>query len=138
MLGAIDFFLPYFPLEASNLQDLFAKRLHNQAEQLQGSDAANLTWSPAVVEFLLSKVQQLACPYCFSIQLWIITIVNHSPMAGAAHNTAWHGQYASISIHAVLSYLIKAFYGARLTLEIARLVSQVATQSKVADLCLLS
>jgi len=78
MLGAIDFFLPYFPLEASNLQDLFAKRLHDQAEQLQGSDAANLTWSPPVIDFLLSKVQQLACPHSFSLRLWTIAVVKHS------------------------------------------------------------
>ncbi len=79
MLGAIDFFLPYFPLEASNLQDLFAKRLYDQAEQLQGSDAANLTWSPPVIDFLLSKVQQLAgMSTQFSLQLWTITLVNYS------------------------------------------------------------
>ena len=56
MLGAIDFFLPYFPLEASNIRDLFVKRLQDQAHQLRRSDNINLTWSAFVVDFLLSKV----------------------------------------------------------------------------------
>ena len=58
MLGAIDFFLPYFPLEGVNIHDLFSKRLDNQAEKLLKSDAANLTWSIAVVDFLLTKVSR--------------------------------------------------------------------------------
>ncbi|DBA91747.1 hypothetical protein WJX77_012496 [Trebouxia sp. C0004] len=72
MLGAIDFFLPYFPLEASNLRDMFTKRLHKQAEQLQGSDATNLTWSPSVIDFLLSKVDFGDCkvgePGCYPVE----------------------------------------------------------------------
>ena len=56
MLGNIDFFLPYFPLDASNLRDLFAKHLGDQAEKLQQSDAANLTWAGSVLVFLRSKV----------------------------------------------------------------------------------
>lgn len=57
MLGSIDFFLPYFPLEAANIHDLFGQRLKDQAEKLHSSDAASLTWSAAVLDFLLSKVR---------------------------------------------------------------------------------
>lgn len=56
MLGAIDFFLPYFPLEASNIQELFTKRLTEQTAALLRSDATNLTWSVEVTDFLISKV----------------------------------------------------------------------------------
>lgn len=56
MLGAIDFFLPFFPLEASNIQELFTKRLAEQSAVLVRADAANLTWSVEVMDFLISKV----------------------------------------------------------------------------------
>ena len=56
MLGSIDFFLPYFPLESSNIQELFTKRLVDQSAALLRSDAANLTWSEDVTDFLMSKV----------------------------------------------------------------------------------
>lgn len=56
MLSAIDFFLPFFPLEASNIQELFTKRLAEQSAALVRNDAANLTWSAEVMDFLLSKV----------------------------------------------------------------------------------
>lgn len=60
MLGAIDFFLPFFPLEASNIQQLFTKRLAEQSTALLRSDAANLTWSAEVMDFLISKVRTQA------------------------------------------------------------------------------
>ena len=63
MLGAVDFFLPYFPLEASNLRELFTKRLEDLAQQLHRREQLTLTWPTSVVEFLLSKVrlQRLIC-----------------------------------------------------------------------------
>ena len=56
MLGSIDFFLPYFPLESSHIRELFTKRLVAQNAALLRSDAANLTWSEDVIDFLMSKV----------------------------------------------------------------------------------
>ena len=63
MLGSIDFFLPYFPLEGSNIHDLFMMRLADQSAAVLRSDAINLTWSAEVVNFLLSKVQSRALPF---------------------------------------------------------------------------
>ena len=56
MLGSIDFFLPYFPLEGSNIRELFTKRLVDQSAAVLSGDAANLTWSDGVMDFLMSKV----------------------------------------------------------------------------------
>ena len=56
MLGSIDFFLPYFPLEGSNIRELFTKRLVDQSAAVLTSDAANLSWSDDVTDFLMSKV----------------------------------------------------------------------------------
>ena len=56
MLGSIDFFLPYFPLDRSNIQDLFEQRLVDQSDAVLRNDAANLTWTTEVIPFLLSKV----------------------------------------------------------------------------------
>lgn len=56
MLGSIDFFLPYFPLEGSNIRELFINRLVDQSAAVLRSDAANLTWSNDVTDFLMSKV----------------------------------------------------------------------------------
>lgn len=56
MLGSIDFFLPYFPLEGSNIRELFTKRLVDQSAAVLGSDATNLTWSDDVTDLLMSKV----------------------------------------------------------------------------------
>lgn len=57
MLGSIDFFLPYFPLEGSNIRDLFDQRLVDYSATLLSNEAANLTWSAEVVDFLLNKVR---------------------------------------------------------------------------------
>lgn len=69
MLGAVDFFLPYFPLEASNLRELFTKRLEDLAQQLHRRELLTLTWPTPVVEFLLSKVDFGDCkpnePGCY-------------------------------------------------------------------------
>ena len=100
MLGAIDFFLPYFPLEASNLRDLFAKRLHTQAEQLQGSDTANLTWSPPVIDFLLSKVQQLACAHNFSL-----TVVDNYCCQSLTKRQVQHIMLLGVGIMPVSAYM---------------------------------
>ena len=56
MLGSIDFFLPYFPLEGSNIRELFVNRLVDQRAAVLRSDAANVTWSNDVTDFLMSKV----------------------------------------------------------------------------------
>lgn len=56
MLGSIDFFLPYFPLEGCNIRELFINRLADQSTAVLRSDAANLTWSNDVTDFLMSKV----------------------------------------------------------------------------------
>ena len=56
MLGSIDFFLPYFPLEGSNIRELFTKRLVDQSAAVLNGNAAILTWSDDVTDFLMSKV----------------------------------------------------------------------------------
>lgn len=83
MLGAVDFFLPYFPLEASNLQDLFAKHLTDQAEKLQRSDAANMTWSSTVIGFLLSKVCLIPTSHAVCLLLHAASVSLHSVLQAA-------------------------------------------------------
>ena len=60
ILGAVDFFLPYFPLGADSLQSLFEKNLGKEADRLRKVvPPIKLSWDKDVVEFLLSKVTHL-------------------------------------------------------------------------------
>ena len=70
MLGAVDFFLPYFPLGRDSIHSLFEKQLQKQADRLQASHVVELTWDQQVVKFLVSKVSEpphsdhcLTCTY---------------------------------------------------------------------------
>jgi len=64
MVGLVDFFLPFFPLERKHVQELFELRLREKAAAVQkqlkrrSSNRENLVlvWDSAVVEFLTSKV----------------------------------------------------------------------------------
>lgn len=61
LLGAIDFFLPYFPLGGDSIRSLFEKQLEKQADRLLASHAVKLGWDPQVVDFLMSKVTHTFC-----------------------------------------------------------------------------
>ena len=63
LLGAVDFFLPYFPLGQDSMRSLFQRKLANQAARLLDSHAVSMSWSPDVVDFLLSKVGALSMQY---------------------------------------------------------------------------
>lgn len=56
MVGMIDFFLPYLPLEAGHMRRLFHMRLRDEARALRGRHRCRLTWGPAELDFLVSKV----------------------------------------------------------------------------------
>ena len=56
MVGLVDFFLPFLPLERPHLARLFHIRLNAAAADLLHSHQADLTWDPAVIAFLCDKV----------------------------------------------------------------------------------
>ncbi len=77
MVGLVDFFLPFLPLERPHLHQLFQIRLNATAAALLQSHGANLTWDPAVTTFLCDKVRSkmhgLAALFCV-LYFWIIDL----------------------------------------------------------------
>ena len=58
MLAQVDFFLPFLPLERPHIEQLFSMRLQDRRRALMAEKlAADLTWSPAVVQFLAERVR---------------------------------------------------------------------------------
>lgn len=57
MVGLIDIFLPFFPLEAEHLRALFESRLKERSEALEASGIGRLVWQSEVVDHLLSLVE---------------------------------------------------------------------------------
>ncbi|KAK9867882.1 hypothetical protein WJX84_011423 [Apatococcus fuscideae] len=56
MVGLVDFFLPFLPLEQVHLERLFQIRLGAIAASLLHSHRVNLTWAPELIPFLYKKV----------------------------------------------------------------------------------
>jgi hypothetical protein len=66
MVGLVDFFLPFFPLERTHVKELFELRLREKAAAVEaqlkrggssgGDSSPPLVWDGAVVEFLTNKV----------------------------------------------------------------------------------
>ncbi len=57
MLALVDFFLPFLPLERPHIEKLFEMRLRERRRVLTTEkQAANLTWTPEVVQFLTDRV----------------------------------------------------------------------------------
>ncbi|KAK9821179.1 hypothetical protein WJX74_005314 [Apatococcus lobatus] len=56
MVSMVDFFLPFLPLEQSDLRRLFDIRLNAIAADLLQAQQAELTWAPDVIAFLCDKV----------------------------------------------------------------------------------
>ena len=57
MVGLIDIFLPFFPLEAAHLRELFVRRLAERGEALEAAGLGRLSWEPAVIDHLLALVE---------------------------------------------------------------------------------
>lgn len=53
MVGLVDFFLPFFPLERPNVKELFERRL---VEKIATEAPGLVDWDPSAVEFLVDKV----------------------------------------------------------------------------------
>ena len=67
MVGLVDFFLPFLPLEQVHLERLFQIRLGAIAASLLHSHRVNLTWAPELIPFLYKKVKmQLSLPFPLS------------------------------------------------------------------------
>lgn len=61
MLALVDFFLPFLPLERPHIEQLFNMRLRDRRRTLLAEkQAANLTWTPDVVQFLTDRVPSRA------------------------------------------------------------------------------
>ena len=59
MVGLVDFFLPFFPLERKHVKELFELRLREKAAVVQAQlrrSTSPFTWDAAVVDFLTKKV----------------------------------------------------------------------------------
>ena len=57
MLALVDFFLPFLPLERPHIEQLFSMRLQDRRRALVAEKlAADLTWTPEVVQFLADRV----------------------------------------------------------------------------------
>ncbi|KAK9830272.1 hypothetical protein WJX72_010727 [[Myrmecia] bisecta] len=56
MVGLIDFFLPFLPLERPHIKQLFEMRLLEKAQQMRQSMGTDLAWDDAVLAFLTGKV----------------------------------------------------------------------------------
>ncbi|KAL6766902.1 hypothetical protein ACKKBG_A37835 [Auxenochlorella protothecoides x Auxenochlorella symbiontica] len=57
MVGLVDIFLPFFPLEASHLRALFEARLERRSQALAQAGVGRLMWDAAVLDFLISHVE---------------------------------------------------------------------------------
>lgn len=58
MLALVDFFLPFLPLERPHIEQLFVMRLQDRRRALLAEKlAADLTWTPQVVQFLADRVR---------------------------------------------------------------------------------
>ena len=58
MLALVDFFLPFLPLERPHIEQLFGMRLQDRRRALVAEKlAADLTWTPEVVQFLADRVR---------------------------------------------------------------------------------
>ena len=58
MLALVDFFLPFLPLERPHIVQLFDMRLQDRRRALTAEKlAADLTWTPEVVQFLADRVR---------------------------------------------------------------------------------
>jgi hypothetical protein len=56
MVGLVDFFLPFFPLEESHVRRLFAHRLAERGAELAAEGLGGLAVDPKVVDFLVARV----------------------------------------------------------------------------------
>ena len=59
MVGLIDFFLPFFPLERAHVRAAFNLRLKQRAAALWDAEGVELKWSDAVIAFLTERVRVL-------------------------------------------------------------------------------
>lgn len=57
MVGVVDLFLPFFPLERAHVGRLFAMRLRDRGDALAAARLGGLGWGAGVVEFLTNKVE---------------------------------------------------------------------------------
>ena len=58
MVGMVDFFLPFLPLERSHVQRLLEIRLDAFAADLLQNQLVELTWAPDIITFLCDRVRQ--------------------------------------------------------------------------------
>lgn len=56
MVGLVDFFLPFFPMERRHVGEILQMRLKERRLALQKEHNARLSWRPDVVPFLSDKV----------------------------------------------------------------------------------
>ena len=57
MVGLVDFFLPFFPLERPHVRRLFEMRLAERARALAERRLGGLAWDESVLEFLTQRVE---------------------------------------------------------------------------------
>jgi ATP-dependent Clp protease ATP-binding subunit ClpA len=56
MVGSVDFFLPFFPLERGHVRQLFEMRLEERSAELRRQGLAGVVWGEEVIDFLVDKV----------------------------------------------------------------------------------
>lgn len=57
MVGIVNYFLPFFPLEKQHIEKLFGMRLVAKSEELAARRLGAVAWAPSVVDFLTAKVE---------------------------------------------------------------------------------